>query len=117
MGIYGDFLFGEAVSRHGQGALATFLGPTWRRLETIYGWKQKLIEGDKLAAKALNDFLSSTRFMNLFYTRTALDYLILYRMQEWASPGYLRRLEQRMQEENDQSFVIPPTSVVPYGGF
>jgi hypothetical protein len=117
MGIYGDFLFGEAQSRYGQGALATFLGPTWRRLETIASWKQKLIEGDKLAAKALNDVLSSTPFMNLFYTRTALDYLILYRMQEWASPGYLRRLEQRMQEENDQSFVIPPTSVVPYGGF
>lgn len=117
MGIYGDFLFGEAKSRFGQGALETFLGPTWRRFETIYGWKKAFMEGDKVAAKAMTDVLNNTPFINLFYTRAALDYLVLYRMQEWANPGYLRRLENRLSTEKDQEFVIPPSTVVPYGGF
>jgi hypothetical protein len=43
------------------------------------------------------------------YPRIALDYLILYRIQEELSPGYLRRMETRMRKENAQEFAFPPT--------
>jgi polyphosphate kinase 2 (PPK2 family) len=46
----------------------------------------------------------------------ALDYLILYQIQESLNPGYLRRMERRMEQENAQSFLIRPSQHIPYGG-
>jgi hypothetical protein len=42
--------------------------------------------------------------MNLFYTRAALDYLIIYRIQEALNPGFLRRMEQRAERDNGQTY-------------
>lgn len=44
-----------------------------------------------------------------YYTRAALDYVILYQIQKALSPGFLRRLERRVREENEQEFLIPPS--------
>ena len=51
-----------------------------------------------------------TRFINLFYTRAALDYFVLHRLQEAMNPGYLRRYEQKVRKENNQTFWLRPTS-------
>ena len=51
-------------------------------------------------------------FVNLFYTRMALDYLVLYRLQEAVNPGFLRRMERRIERENAQHFVLPPSQAV-----
>ena len=58
----------------------------------------------------------NTPFINLFYLRMALDYLILYNIQEWQNPGYLKRLERKMQKDYDQRFYIPPSRVIKRGG-
>jgi hypothetical protein len=52
----------------------------------------KALAGDDVAANSLRVALNHTPFINLFYTRMALDYLVLYRMQEAVNPGYLRRM-------------------------
>lgn len=39
----------------------------------------------------------NTSFLNLFYTRIALDYLVFYRLQEWMNPRSLSRMESEMQ--------------------
>lgn len=119
LGIYGDFLFGEMKSRYGGGPLETFLGPTWRRLETFADWYSRFKDPNKrddLPAKAFNDVLRNVPFVNLFYTKWALDYLILYRLQEWSNPGYLRRMEHQLKDEKDQQFILPPSNVIPFGG-
>ena len=36
--------------------------------------------------------------------------------QEAASPGFLRRMERRIERENKQTFIIPPSQVIPRGG-
>jgi hypothetical protein len=69
-----------------------------------------------VAASGLRFLLSNTPFINLFYTRAAFDWLIIYQLQEAANPGYLRRMERRIRKENRQEFLIPPSSAIPTGG-
>jgi ribosomal protein S20 len=112
MGIYGDFLFGEMKNRFGGGFLATVAGPTFGTIDDIADLYGRLRDGDDAAAKAFRLLISNTPFANLFYTRMALDYLFLYRIQEWLNPGYLRRMERRIERENDQTFLISPSDVI-----
>lgn len=120
MGIYGDFLFGELKSRMGQGPLETFLGPTYKRISDITDLYQRVRSGDDFGSKAFNFALNNAPVANsaynLFYTRWALDYLIVYRMQEMMNPGYLQRMQNRLKREKQQEFLVPPSKVIPYGG-
>lgn len=116
LGLYGDFLFGEMVTRFGAGPLESFLGPTWRRLEDIITLVNSLKDQQDVTGRAITKVFNSTPFVNLFYTRWALDYLVLYRLQEMANPGYLHRMEERVRQDKHQQFIIPPSSVIPYGG-
>ncbi len=111
-GIYGDFLFGEMKNRHGGGFLATVAGPTFGTMDDLADLWGRLKSGDDAAAQTFRLVIANTPFMNLFYTRMALDYLILYRVQEWLNPGYLRRMERRIERENDQTFLIKPSEVI-----
>jgi hypothetical protein len=111
MGIYGDFLFGE-FSRFGRSAVATAVGPTLGQLDDLGELWTRIRTGGDVGANAFRMAMNNTPFINLFYTRAALDYIILYELQEMINPGYLSRMEQRIMRENNQKFFIPPTSVV-----
>lgn len=110
-GIYGDFLFGQA-SRMGSGTVETLAGPTISTFGQIVDLYHKGIAGDDVAARSLNLALSNTPFLNLFYTRAALNYLIFYRLQESMNPGYLRRMERDVEKNNAQTFLVRPSSAV-----
>lgn len=110
MGIYGDFLFGE-TNRMGGGLWSSALGPVAGATSDLYDLYQRAKSGDDVAAQALRVGIQNTPFLNLFYTRTVLDYLILYRIQEAMNPGYLRRLEHRVERDNAQTFWLRPTEV------
>ena len=111
-GIYGDFLFGEMKNRFGGGFLATVAGPTFGTVSDIADLWGRIRAGEDAAAQTFRLAIANTPFANLFYTRMALDYLILYRVQEWLNPGYLRRMERRIEKENDQTFLIKPSEVI-----
>jgi hypothetical protein len=111
LGIYGDFLFGEA-NRFGGGILATLGGPTMGTAEDLHKLVAAARGEGHLAAQAIRMAAGHTPFVNLFYSRAALDYLVLHRLQEWANPGYLRRMEQRVKRENDQTFWLRPTDAI-----
>lgn len=111
-GIYGDFLFGEMKSRYGSGALDTLMGPTFSRANKMMDLVDALKHGDDPSAKAFALAMNSAPFVNLFYTRWAMDYLVLYQLQEMMNPGYLRRMENRLKQEKDQQYILPPSSVV-----
>lgn len=110
-GIYGDFLFGE-FSRYGRSALATAAGPTLGQVDDVAELYTRLRNGDDAAAQATRMLINNTPFINLFYTRSALDYLFLYQLQETMNPGYLRRMEARAETENGQEFFFPPSQSV-----
>lgn len=107
MGIYGDFLLGE-TNRFGRSALDTLAGPTLGSISDLDELRAKAMAGEDTAASAIRFITSNTPFANLFYTRAALDHLILFEFQEAVNPGYLRRMERRIRRENNQEFFISP---------
>jgi len=108
-GIYGDFLFGEMRNRFGGGVLTTAAGPVLGGVQDIFDLVGRIREGDDPSAAAFRLALTNTPFANLFYVKPAFDYLIGYQISEALSPGYLRRLENRVERENGQTFIIPPS--------
>ena len=108
LGIYGDFLFGQ-YSRTGSTLTASLAGPVFGAVDTLADLKTRLQKGDDVAAAAFKAALDNTPFMNVFYTRIALDYLFLYQIQEALNPGFLRRMEQRVRRDNGQTYWLPPS--------
>jgi len=109
-GIYGDFLLGE-YNRYGRSALASIAGPTIGQLDDVFGILGKLKTGDvDVGAEVFRTLINNAPYSNLFYTRAALNYLILYDIQEMLNPGYLRRMERRIMKDNNQAFYLPPSS-------
>ena len=107
-GIMGDFMFGE-VSRFGNKPLETLAGPTLGTAASAIDLWSKVRSGDDAASSALRLAQNNTPFLNLFYTRIAMDHLFLWSVQEAMNPGSLRRTEQRIQKENDQKFLVRPS--------
>lgn len=107
-GIMGDFMFGE-VSRFGNKPLETLAGPTLGTAANALDLWAKIRSGDDAASSALRLAQNNTPFLNLFYTRIAMDHLFLWSVQEAMNPGSLRRTEQRIQQENGQKFLVKPS--------
>ncbi|QXH68613.1 hypothetical protein [Pseudomonas asgharzadehiana] len=107
-GIMGDFMFGE-VSRFGNKPLETLAGPTLGTAANVIDLWAKVRSGDDAASSALRLAQNNTPFLNLFYTRIAMDHLFLWSVQEAMNPGSLRRTEQRIQQENGQKFLVKPS--------
>ena len=101
LGIYGDFLFGEA-NRFGGGVLATLAGPSVSTAAELVGMTQQLRDGEPRAGRWLNLVTGNTPFLNLFYVRPALDFLFLNSLRESLSPGTLRRADQRRRRDYGQ---------------
>jgi hypothetical protein len=116
LGIYGDFLFGEA-NRFGGGLIGSLAGPTAGAIEGLADVLYRVRDGDDAAAAAVRFGIQQTPFANLFYTRAALDYLVLYSVQESLNPGSLRRMERRIEKENAQRYLLAPskTHLDPFG--
>jgi hypothetical protein len=108
LGLYGDFLFGEA-NRFGGGLTQSLSGPTLGLIDGGYDLLARLRDGDDAAAASFRFAIQNTPFANLFYTRAALDYLILHSVQEALNPGALRRMEMRIEKENAQQFLLRPS--------
>ena len=120
LGIYGDFLFGQA-NRYGGGTLETVVGPgigTAAELVDLLQRARGVVEGGEadLRGDTLRLVKQNVPFANLFYTKQAMDYLIWYQLQETINPGYLARMERRVKRENDQTFWLPPSKYIQRGG-
>lgn len=109
LGLYGDLLFHSANGITG-GLVSTFAGPGASMLDQYAGVLAAARDGKDPSAKLLKAAVDTTPFMNLFYTRLAIDHMFLYGLQESVNPGYLRRIERRTERENNQEFWLPPTS-------
>ena len=110
LGIYGDVLFQE--TRGGGDIIGQFAGPfpltAFDLVQAIkYGIRG---EGGKAGRTAYAAVSSSIPFLNLFYLKTAFDYLIGYQIMETMSPGTLRRLERRMKRDYNQDFLLTKPS-------
>ncbi|MGK8664871.1 hypothetical protein [Serratia marcescens] len=108
LGIMGDFLFGE-YNRFGGGLASSLAGPTVGDLDQIRNLFLRARDGDAKAADLLKFGIDHTPFMNLHVVRPAMNYLILNRAQEWLSPGSLERYRHRVEKEQGNTFIVPPS--------
>jgi len=115
LGIFGDFLFSQ-YDRFGGGPIDAAAGPLAGTLSQAIKIGSKAIHGDADAADFFKLAMDNTPFVNLWYTRAAADYLLLYHLREMMSPGTLRRMEKRAKEEYNQEFIVPPSRVIRRGG-
>jgi hypothetical protein len=118
LGLYGDFLFGEA-SRYGQTPIAAALGPTVGLAESVLQLTQQNAmealggKDTSFGAEATRFVRSNTPGANLWYAKAALDHLIFHQLQEFFSPGYLAKMRARSRREYNQDFYWQPGEVLP----
>lgn len=114
LGLYGDFLFSD-TTQGGQSALASLGGPLAGDIESIFRMKDMAgaANFDATGANLIRFAKSHIPGANLWYTKAATDHLIFHNLQEYFSPGYLRRMEQRARKEFNQRFWWEPGEAVP----
>ena len=117
--LVGDFLLGE-FDRHGFSAVGSLAGPTFSQIDVLMdllhaggrtqagtfspaAWRERGADMIKMA----HDNLPGA---NLWFTGLALDTLIWHRLQEWISPGYLKRSEQRQQQNSGTQYWLSPAN-------
>jgi hypothetical protein len=110
LGIYGDVLFKEVRDKFALiGGLA---GPIYTTaadvlLAIMYGTR---LEGGKAAKSAYDAVTAMIPFYNLFYIKSAFDYLIGYQIMETIKPGILERIEKRMERDYNQHYLFTKPS-------
>lgn len=107
LGIYGDFLFAE-YNRFGRGLAETLAGPPLGDLSELISLLEQVKNGEPRASRFLNFAVGMTPFVNLWYTRAAVDYLFLHSLRESVSPGWLARQRRRMREQYGQDLLVEP---------
>jgi uncharacterized damage-inducible protein DinB len=122
LGMLGDFAFSD-TTQYGNSLLATAAGPMAGMFEDV----DNLTRGNLIQAARgdeTNAGAELVRFAkgnipvigSLWYTKAALNHLFIHQLQEWASPGYLSRMEQRAQREFGQEYWWAPGDVAPDRG-
>lgn len=114
MGLYGDFLF-SATSQGGSSPLAALGGPIAGDLEAIFKLKDNAADGEvnQTGGKLARLAKSHLPRTNLWHTKAATDHLIFNQLQDYFSPGYLRRMKQRARKEFNQSYWWEPGDSTP----
>lgn len=109
IGLYGDFLFSD-TSQGGSSPLAALGGPIAGDLESIFKLKDNAADGEvnQTGGKLVRLAKSHLPGANLWYTKAATDHLIFNQLQDYFSPGYLRRMKQRAHKEFKQSYWWEP---------
>jgi hypothetical protein len=112
LGIYGDVLFKE--QRDAGSVAAGFIGPfPTTSIDLGLAFKYALSgEGGKAGKSAYRAISSNIPFLNLFYIKTAFDYMIGFQLMETMNPGILKRVEKRMKDDYNQEYLFtkPSTS-------
>ena len=113
LGIMGDVLLSE-YDRGYKSFLGTMAGPVLGQLDEVARLKSLAQRGEfsKMPDVAGKLAMDNSPFINLFYIRPVLDYLVLWHLEEMMNPGAMGRMESAVQSKNKQTFWLKPTEVV-----
>ena len=109
LGLFGDVLFGES---NGASLVGSMAGPAGNTIDDMYKVYIAAREGNDAAAEALKRGRNYLPGQNIFWAKMPLDYLLLYRLQEWANPGYLDRMERNLYNRTGQDYWLSPSEFV-----
>lgn len=109
LGLAGDILFGDANTNSITASLA---GPVPAMVDDLYHIYTKATDWEdedrNVAAEAIKRLRNYLPGQNIFYMKLPLDYLLMYRLQEYANPGYLNRLETNLHNKTGQEYWLSP---------
>ena len=110
LGIYGDVLFKEV--RDSGGIAASIAGPVpLTAFDFLAGISWGIRgEGGNAAKAAFRAIQSNIPFLNIFYIKSAYDYLIGHQLMETMNPGVLKRVEKRMKRDYNQEYLFTKPS-------
>lgn len=111
LGLLGDFMLTQYDHQY-RSFLEGAAGPALSQLNTVFALKNQAQQGKPWADGAEKLILDNTPLINLFYIRPALDYFVLWQLQEATSPGSLRRMESAVQQKTGQEFFIKPSETI-----
>lgn len=109
LGLFGDVLFGES---NGASLVGSMVGPVGNTVDDFYSIYIAARDGNDAAAMALKKGRNYLPGQNIFWAKLPLDYLLLYRLQEWANPGYLDRMERNLYNKTGQEYWLSPSEFV-----
>jgi hypothetical protein len=111
-GILGDILFNDYARNGGAsgwnllgpsaGSAADFASLLQTGLSDVTG-----VRDTNWTNRAIQVTSNHLPVVNLWYAKGAWEFLVLHGLQEAANPGYLGRVQRRMERENRQSFLAP----------
>jgi hypothetical protein len=107
-GLFGDFLFAN-VSRTGNTFLANLAGPTISGAASGLNTALLAARGENVGGQAVRDVVSNFPFMNMWFLRPVLNYMILNDIREALSPGSLARDDIRARQEFGQEPLLSPS--------
>ena len=111
LGIYGDFLFGEQNRQGGDFDVGQLGGPIISDAEDVAKITRQAIAGgdvnentgkSPIPGELVRMAGYNIPLINLWFSRLAIDYAVLWRLQEAVSPGYLQRYEDRVKSQQGQ---------------
>jgi hypothetical protein len=125
LGLYSDFLMSALNPETGQNSslfdkLGDLTGPEfgfandlYTNLHALEGHVAKAAEGRdqtdnfyKDAQRTFGTLYRNTPGTSLFWTKYALDYMVLNNVSEELNPGYQQRLQSRMAKDRGQSYLL-----------
>lgn len=121
LGIYGDMLYTGmgGNSRSGQPNWSSLAGPIAGdiadTLNLTLGNLGQFAGGQKTnaGAETIRFVKQHLPFINLWYTRAALDHMFFNEMQEYANPGYLSDVRAAARQNYNQAFWWDPAQKKP----
>ena len=118
LGIFGDLLV-QDYSNTMEGIGRAAVGPTGGLATDLlqYTIGNAIVASDnkdpRLGMDTVKLLRRYTPFANLWYARAAFDHLLFNTAQEALNPGYLRRMENRLQRQNNTSWWWAPSAPLP----
>ncbi len=115
MGLMGDYVVRDA-GFNGVNLARNLLGPglgtavgAVSSIQSIAEGSTRRNRGEIAASEALDTVRANTPFANLFYLKSAMDYLFVYRLQEAVNPGYVQRYEKRVRDQGKDFYWLKPS--------
>jgi len=121
VGIFGDFLYTGMGGQNRAGApnwmnlAGPVVGSGFEAVDLTVGNIGQAIRGEDThaGAEAVRFARSHLPFVNLWYTKSAIDHAGLQDLQEMLSPGYLARMRDRARKDWGQDFYWRPGETLP----
>ena len=121
VGIFGDFLYTGMGGQNRAGVpnwmnlFGPVVGSGFEAVDLTVGNVGQLVRGEDThaGAEAVRFARSHMPFVNLWYTKSAIDHAGLQDIQEMLSPGYLARMRDRARKDWGQDFWWRPGELAP----